>query len=275
MFNWSYNSTYTNEFEEKLKPWLGAEYVIATNSGTAALHLSLLALDIHGHIFKSNTNFSNYIITQALTFIATSNVIQYVGSNPKYIDVDNNQCISVKELTRILKDKKYYSPKAIIPVHLNRKIGEQKEICKLAMECNIPVIEDASQALGIWKLQGDCGAVSFNGNKIMTTGCGGAFCTNSKEIYEKAYKIVNIGRAKGSDIHEIVGYGYRMSGVNALRGLQELEKLPDYIKNKKPKVRDMYTPLTEFPPYKKYFHNELKNTYRIWNEEKALYFEND
>jgi perosamine synthetase len=265
MVNWAYSGEYTKEFEEKLKPWVGTKYVIATNSGTAALHLCLMALEIN----------QGHIITQALTFIATANIIKYQGCFPIFLDVDKNQCLSVSELNKYFKQKCYFIPQAIIPVHLNRNIGDQKGLCKIAKKHKIPVIEDACQALGIWKLQGDCGAVSFNGNKIITTGGGGAFCTNRKDLYERAYQIVNIGRKKNSDFHEIIGYNYRQPSLNARRGIEELEKLPDYLKNKKPRERNMQVPLTEFPPYKQYHNFPLPMTYKLSQTCKGLEFINE
>jgi perosamine synthetase len=240
--------------EQALKPWTGSEYVIATNSGTAALHLANLVLDIR---YKK-------IVTQALTFIATANAIFYCCNVPHFCDVNNQQFLDYNKI-----DISDFG--AIIPVHLNRNVGD----VSVFKQFNVPIIEDACQALGIWKLQGDIGCLSFNGNKIITTGGGGAFCTNRKDLYDKAAKIVNIGREQGSYYHDSIGYNYRMPSYNALRGLQELEKLPDYLKNKKPKERNMYTPLTEFTPYDYALKEDLTNTYRIWKEEKALYFEND
>lgn len=275
MTNWAYSGQYTVDFENKLKPWVGAKYVIATNSGTAALHLCLMALEVA---------YANTVITQALTFIATANVIKYQKAIPVFIDVDNSQCIDHVILEKYLSNNKSNWEsgiatsyiKAIMPVHLNRNIGNQKELCKIAKKYNLPIIIDACQALGIWKLgNADCGAVSFNGNKILTTGGGGAFCTNRKDLYERAYQICNIGRKQNSDYHEIVGYNYRLSSLNALRGIEELKKLPDYLKKKKPKERAMQVPLTEFPLYKEYFTNPLPMTYKIASTCKGLEFNNE
>jgi dTDP-4-amino-4,6-dideoxygalactose transaminase len=217
-------------FEQDLEDYLLQDsYVAALNSGTAAIHLGLILLDV-----KSGDE----VICQSMTFSASANPITYLGATPVFIDSERetwNMCpIALEEaiIDRISKGKK---PKAIIAVHLYGMPFKVDEIVAISKKYQIPILEDSAEALGsAYKGQkcgtfGDIGILSFNGNKIITTSGGGALITKNKKIKEKAIFLATQARDNAPHYqHSEVGYNYRLSNICAGIGrgqMQVLDKL--------------------------------------------------
>ena len=218
-------------FECDIEKYLNQScYVAALSSGTAAIHLALVLLDV-----KSGDE----VICQSKTFTASANPIVYQGATPIFVDSEFetwNMCpeqleIAIKD--RILHGKK---PKAIIAVHLYGMPYKVDEIHSIANQYEIPVIEDSAESLGSSYKGTKCGTfgeiaiLSFNGNKIITTSGGGALVTKSKELKEKAVFLSTQARDKSpAYLHSHIGYNYRMSNVLAGIGRGQMMVLDDYV----------------------------------------------
>ena len=220
-----------NGFEEDLSSFLNQEvHVAALSAGTAALHLALIECGVtHG----------DEVICQSMTFSASANPIAYCGATPVFVDSEKdtwNICpVALEEAIqdRILKGK---TPKAIIAVHLYGMPYKVVEVHAIAEKYNIPVIEDAAEALGsTYKGQaagtfGRFGALSFNGNKIITTSGGGALVCQSIEDKDKAVFLATQARDNAPHYqHSHIGYNYRMSNITAGIGRGQMEVLNDRV----------------------------------------------
>lgn len=224
-----------NGFENDLELYLSNDVkVAALSSGTAALHLALILLDV---------KLGDEVICQSFTFSASANPIMYQGATPIFVDSEIetwNICpIALEEAIkdRIVKGKK---PKAIIAVHLYGMPFKVMEVLKVAAKYNIPLIEDAAEALGSTfegkscGTFGDFGVLSFNGNKIITTSGGGALVTNSKEDKEKAVFLATQARDNAPHYqHSEIGYNYRMSNICAGIGRGQMEVLEEHVSNRR------------------------------------------
>ncbi|WP_135612641.1 DegT/DnrJ/EryC1/StrS aminotransferase family protein [Methanococcoides sp. AM1] len=208
------------EFETTFADYIGTEYAIAVNSGTAALHAALLA---HG-IGKNDE-----VITTSFSFIATANSIMYTGARPVFVDIEP-ETFNIN--TDLIEDSITKDTKAIMPVHLYGHPAEMKQINEIAEDHNLTIIEDACQSHGATyhgKKAGSfgTGAFSFYPTKNMTTGEGGIITTNDSEVARKARMI----RAHGSQeryIHEMIGYNFRMTDIAAAIGLVQLKKVDGF-----------------------------------------------
>lgn len=214
-------------FEKDLKNYLNHDVeVAALSSGTAALHLALIILGIKQ---------GDEVLCQSLTFSASANPIVYVGATPVFIDSEPytwNMCPDSLEIA--IKDRlaKGKLPKAIIVVHLYGMPAKMNEIMEVAQKYNIPVIEDAAEALGSAYQGRKCGTfglmsiLSFNGNKIITTSGGGALVCNTLEQKNKAIYLSTQARENAPHYqHSEIGYNYRMSNVSAGIGRGQMEVL--------------------------------------------------
>lgn len=209
------------EFEEKFAEWVGTDYAIATNSGTAALHVALLSSGI-----KENDE----VITTPFTFIATGNSIVYTGATPIFADIDlDTYTINPDTIEDLITDK----TKAIMPVQLYGQSADMDKIMEIAKKHGLFVIEDAAQAHGAMYNNenvgnmGDIACFSFYPTKNMTTSEGGMITTNNKELAEKA----KLFRAHGSKIkyvHDEIGYNFRSNDIAAAIGLAQLEKIDEF-----------------------------------------------
>lgn len=209
------------EFEEKFANWVGAKYAIATNSGTAALHVALLSCGIGP---------GDEVITTPFTFIATGNAIVYTGATPIFADIDlETYNIDPDTIEDLITDK----TKAILPVQLYGQSANMSKIREIAKKHDLLVIEDAAQAHGAMYndekvgSMGDMACFSFYPTKNMTTSEGGMITTNNKELAEKA----RVFRAHGSNIkykHDEIGYNFRSSDIAAAIGLAQLDKIDDF-----------------------------------------------
>jgi perosamine synthetase len=209
-------SKYLNEFEKKFAEYVGVKYAIATSSCTGALHISLNALGIGQ---------GDEVIVPEVTWVASANAIRYVGATPIFADIDEKTWNISPESIRKLISKK---TKAIIPVHLYGNPCEMDEIMEIARENNLFVVEDAAPSIGAeYKGRktgsfGDFAAFSFQGAKLAVTGEGGMICTNSDELYKKAYRIWDQGRIPGTFWIDELGVKYKMSNIQAALGLGQL-----------------------------------------------------
>jgi len=233
-----------NEFENKLAQFLKKKVeVCVLNSATSAIHLALVLLNV-----KSQDE----VITSTFSFIASANPIAYQGATPIFIDSEKetwNMCpLALKKAIedRISKGKK---PKAIIVVHLYGMPAKMDEILEVAGQYQIPVIEDAAEALGsIYKGRacgtfGLFGVLSFNGNKIITTSGGGALVCHNQEDKDKAVFLSTQARDEAPHYqHSQVGYNYRMSNITAGIGRGQMEVLGERVASRR-KMHDFYIDL--------------------------------
>jgi len=224
-----------NGFEKDIEEYLGeGVFAAALSSGTAALHLALIILDVKP---------DDEVICQSMTFSASANPIVYLGAKPVFVDSENetmNLCpIALEEaiIDGITRNRK---PKAIVMVHLYGMPCKVDEIRNLSDKYEIPIIEDSAEALGsLYKGKscgtfGDIGILSFNGNKIITTSGGGALISKTIEIKNKAVFLSTQARDNAPHYqHSEIGYNYRMSNICAGIGRGQMEVLDDHIKRRR------------------------------------------
>jgi len=241
----SNKSFFVNKFEKKLQKIVKSKYIIAVNSGTAALGICLRALDV-----KKNDE----VITSPLSFVATSNAIRHVGAIPHFVDVDlKNLGIDFVKLEEYLdkitftKNGNLYNKNTkrriscILPVHVFGFPSDIKQMQKLKKKFKLKILEDSAECLGSYFEKkhlgnfGDMGVLSFNGNKIITTGGGGAILTNNKKLFNISRHIASTAK-KNLNFeydHDKVAWNYIMPGINAAFGLAQLDKLKYILKKKK------------------------------------------
>ena len=235
---------YTKKFENELKKFTKSKYVLSVISGTAALHLAIVVLGI-----KENEE----ILLPSMTFVATGNAILYNKSIPHFFDVKEDLLIDFDKLNRYLeKNTKLKNGKcinrntnrvirAIIPMHIFGQMSDMNKLKKLASKFKLLIIEDAAEALGSYYNKkhagtfGHIGTLSFNGNKIITTGMGGAILTNNKKIYLKAKHLAATAKVKSKwdYIHDMLGYNYRLPSLNASIGCSQMKKIEILIQKKR------------------------------------------
>lgn len=227
--NWiSSIGKYVTRFEEMFAQFCGTRYAIATSSGTAALHLSLLALEIGK---------GDEVIIPNLSFVASANSVLYCGAQPIFVDVDrttwNIDPLKIEE--RITE-----RTKAIMAVHLYGQPCEMDKIIAIAKNHNLKVIEDAAEAHGAeYKNRrvgsiGDFGTFSFYGNKIITTGEGGMITTNNLELAEKIRMLRDHAMSPSRRYwHDLLGYNYRLTNIQAAIGVAQMEQIDSFIEKKR------------------------------------------
>ena len=236
---------FVDQFENKIAKYINIKYAIATTNGTSALHTSLIL---------ANVDQNCEVITQSLNFVASCNAISYCNAKPIFIDVDRDTMgLSPSSLriflenNAIVKNKICINTKtnkvikACIPMHSYGHPSKIEEIKKICDEYNIFLIEDAAESLGsFYKGKhtgtfGKLGTISFNGNKIITAGGGGCIVTNDKVLARKAKHLTTTAKTphKWEFYHDMIGYNYRMPNLNAALLIAQLEKLNDFIINKR------------------------------------------
>ena len=218
------------EFEKKLASYIGTKYCIAFNSGTSAGHAALLAININ----------SGEVIVPSFTFISTANWPLMVNAKPKFVDIEEENFGLNPER---VKSEITKNTKAIIPIHYGGLPCKIIEINRIARNKKIPLIEDCAEALGT-KIKGvsvgtfgQMSIFSFAPNKILTTGEGGAICTDSRKIFEKLQLIRSHGRLINENYFKTsqlpnyisIGYNWRMSSMTAALGLSQFDKLDRII----------------------------------------------
>ncbi|MHA1200320.1 MAG: DegT/DnrJ/EryC1/StrS family aminotransferase [Candidatus Heimdallarchaeaceae archaeon] len=220
------------KFEEEFAAYIDVKHAIAVNSGTTALHLSLLALGIGE---------GDYVLTTTFSFIATANAIRYTGAEPLFADISlDDYNLDISQLESIIK-KKNGKIQAIVPVHLYGYPVNMDEINRIAEENNLKVVEDACQSHGgSYKNHkmgalSDSAAFSFYPSKNMTVGGdGGMITTNNSDIADKIKVLRDCGRSKNDgNIHEEIGYTARLNTVNAAIGRIQLKRLDSWIEKRR------------------------------------------
>jgi perosamine synthetase len=234
---------YVDKFEEGLANYIGVKKTVCCVNGTSALHIALKVLEIGP---------GDEVIVPTLTFIAPVNAVKYVGAEPVFMDCDDNYNLDIEKFENFLLEECEVMSgecfnvrtrkriKAVIPVHLFGTPVDMDPLIKICKKYDIKIIEDACEALGseykgkkVGSL-GDIACFSFNGNKIITTGAGGALVTNNEKLAEKAKYLTRQAKDDPVDyVHHEIGYNYRMSNVLAAMGVGQLEKLDEYVKIKR------------------------------------------
>lgn len=222
------NTPVIKEFESAVSQVTGVKYVSSCSSGTAALHLSLLGLGIHK---------GDEVLIPSLSYIATANAVSYVGGTPIFVDIEKDSW----QIDPYLIEKNITKrTKAIIPVHLYGGVPNLIEIEKIAKKYSLKIIHDTAEALGS-KYNGkyatgykDVSVLSFFPNKVITTGEGGAVCTNNKKIFDLVEKLKSQGlKGKREYVHSHIGYNYRMTSMSASLGLSQINRVDSYILKKR------------------------------------------
>ena len=215
---------YINKFEESFEQFCNVKHCVATSNGTVALQLALEALGV---------GVSDEVIVPELTFVATANAVSHCGATPVFADVDvNSWCINPEKIAGLINAK----TKAIIPVHLYGNPSAMAQINDLAKKYSLYVIEDAAEAHGaeyhgrkVGSL-GDVGIFSFYGNKIITTGEGGALTTDSDQIAERARFLRDHAMDKDRRYwHTDIGFNFRITNVQAAIGVAQMRNIEKFI----------------------------------------------
>lgn len=236
---------YVDLFEKGLADYLGVKHVVAVNNGTAALHVALLLAGV-----KSGDE----VITPALSFVATANAAKYCGAMPHFVDSDEKSLgIDPDKLASYLADILEYRADgwvnrhtgrrlaAIVPMHTFGHPVDMDALNAVAQKYDLPVVEDAAESLGS-RYKGSMtgslslmSAISFNGNKIMTTGGGGAIATNDTQLALEAKHLTTTAKVphRWAFNHDRIGFNYRMPNLNAALGCAQLEQMPGFIAKKR------------------------------------------
>lgn len=221
-------SPYVERFGIEFAEWNGNRYAFPVNSGTSALHLSAATLGVGR---------GDEVIMPSFTMVATANAVKYLGAEPVFADIEPDTWnISPESIEEKITEK----TKAIIPVHIYGHPCEITDIMKLAWDHDLYVIEDCAEAHGAQykgkhtETFGDLNCYSFYANKIITTGEGGIITTDNQELYERAKWLGAhaFGKQGHHYWHTEVGYGYRMTGMQAALGLSQLQRIDYYIQKR-------------------------------------------
>jgi aminotransferase in exopolysaccharide biosynthesis len=232
--------------------YTGAKYAVAAMNGTSALHIALLMAGVTA---------KDEVITQPLTFIATANAISYTGAAPVFVDVDKDTMglspASMEEFlfanTEMRNDGFCYNKvsgrriAACVPMHTFGHPVKLDELVGLCKKYHIALIEDAAESIGsTYKGKhtgtfGKLGILSFNGNKVITTGGGGMILTDDEEIAKHAKHITTQAKVphRWEFVHDEIAYNYRLTNINAALGCAQMESLPQFIKSKR-KLAETY-----------------------------------
>lgn len=240
---------FVDEFERRLGEFLGVEDVVALSSGTAAIHLALVMAGVKA---------GDEVICQDLTFSASCNPIVYLGATPVFVDSEpttwnmDPDLMEAAIVDRHAKTGRY--PSAIVAVHLYGMPADMQRINDVAARYGIPVIEDAAEALGSTYKGLSCGtlglygALSFNGNKIITTSGGGALICPDKEASDRVKYLSTQARdPRPYYYHTTIGYNYRLSNVSAAIGCAQVENLPDRVARRRA-IHEFYKERLELIP---------------------------
>lgn len=256
MSTWiSSSGEYIGRFENEFSSYSDCEYGVACSNGTVAIHLALVALGIGE---------GDEVIVPDLTFAATINTVLHANATPVIVDVEENSwCIDPKEIEKAITSK----TKAIIPVHIYGQACDMDAIMNIAKKHKLKVIEDCAEAHGAMfggkKVGsfGDIGCFSFYGNKVITTGEGGMCVTNSPELDEKMRVLRDHGMSKTKRYwHDVIGYNYRMTNLQAAIGLAQLERIEEIHKNRK-MYEENYKEILD--PKSFTFQQDIENRTRI------------
>ena len=236
---------FVDRFEQDLAQYTGAKYVVATVNGTAALHIALKLAGVMQ---------DDEVLVPALTFVATANAVTYCNATPHFVDSEESTLgIDVAKLRSYLLDHTKIIAgqcvntisgriiRAVVPMHTFGHPVDMDGLMDLALEFKLVVVEDAAESLGsTYKgthtgTFGRLGVLSFNGNKTITTGGGGAILTNDPELARRAKHLTTTAKLPHAweYRHDEVGYNYRMPNINAALGCAQLEHLPQLLESKR------------------------------------------
>ncbi len=257
----SSSGEWVSRFENLISEFTGSNYAIAVSNGTDALRLAL-------HIIGVKKG--NEVMIPPLSFVATANAVSHLGATPHFVDIESDSLgmcplALEKRLNQVglIKEGELFNKitgnkiSAVLPVHIFGLPSKIEEIRLICSKWKLPLIEDAAEALGSFiktKAEsihcgclGDIGTLSFNGNKIITTGGGGALLTNNKEIAESAKHLSTTAKKKHpwNFYHDKVGWNDRLPNINAALGVSQIEKIKDKLISK----RNLHK------RYLKYFHD--------------------
>ena len=224
-----------DDFEHRLEKYLDTDAVVALSAGTAAIHLGLVMLGVAP---------GDEVICQSFTFAASANPIIYQGARPVFVDSEAGSWnMDPEQLERAIVERRRITgryPKAVIPVDLYGMPARLDEICDIASRYGIPVLEDAAEALGsVYKgckcsTWGNYGALSFNGNKIITTSGGGALvCPDKESAGRVKFYATQARENRPYYYHETIGYNYRLSNISAGIGCGQMEVLEPHIESRR------------------------------------------
>lgn len=236
---------YVDGFEQQLAQYTGAKHAVATVNGTAALHLAYQLAGITA---------ADEVFCPSLTFIATANALTYLGATPHFVDVDAARLtVCPKKLEehillrcdiqgqQLINRTTGRVIRALVVMHSFGHPADMDALLELSKRYHFVIIEDAAESLGSYYknrhtgLHGLIAALSFNGNKIITTGGGGAILTNNSELATRAKHLSTQAKLLHAYeyVHDATGYNYRMPNINAALGVAQLEKLPDFLARKR------------------------------------------
>jgi perosamine synthetase len=281
--NWiSSVGSYVDRFEASLASFTGAKFAISTVNGTAALHISLLLAGVEQN---------DYVIIPNITFIASANAVAYLKASPILMDVKegswqmdldllkdflrnkteiiNNNCV-LKTNNRIIR--------CIMPVHVLGNMCDMEKLMAIANTYSLNVVEDATESLGSYykgKHSGTFGlfgCVSFNGNKIITTGGGGMILTNNETLAKKAKHITTQAKSDPFEyVHDEIGYNYRLVNLLAAIGLAQMEQLPGFLTHKSALMLNYKIQLGHIPGFRS---QEISSDVRSNNWLQTFVFKN-
>lgn len=236
---------FCDRFESALVEYTGAKRAVLTVNGTSALHLSLILAGV-----KENDE----VLVPSFTFVATANAVRYCGAVPHFIEIEDQSLgLDIAKLsqwlettTEVRKDgvwNKYTGRRirCLVPMHTFGHAVDMDALNVAAAQFGLPVIEDAAESLGAYykdRHTGNdslCAAISFNGNKIITTGGGGAILTNDEDLADRAKHLSTTAKIPHSweMRHDAIGFNYRMPALNAALGCAQIEKLPNFVEKKR------------------------------------------
>lgn len=237
---------YVPQFEKAIQSYTGSHRVVATVNGTSALHIALKLLGVCS---------GDLVITQPLTFVATCNAISYLDAEPIFLDVDEDTLgLSPNAVSEWLKNNAFIDSesccihkesgrkiKALLPMHTFGHPSKIDELSLVANEWNLYLLEDAAESMGSFFNKrhvgtfGNLGILSFNGNKLITTGGGGAVLCPDSLMADKAKHMTTTAKKdhKYEFLHDSIGYNYRMPNINAALGVAQLEQLEQKIERKR------------------------------------------
>ncbi|PTX16335.1 aminotransferase, LLPSF_NHT_00031 family [Halanaerobium congolense] len=239
---------FITEFEKKVAEYTGVDDAVGVQSGTAALHLAFQILGVE---------VGDEVIVPTVTFIATVNPITYLGAKPIFMDCDDSLNMDLDKLESFLEDECSLTENGLINEKTNNKIKaltvvnvfgnpiDMERVIEIAQKYNLKVVEDAAESLGSFYKGGkykdrhtgtigDIGVLSFNANKILTTGGGGMILSNDKDILERA-RFLSV-QAKTNPLyfeHDEIGYNYRLTNIAAAFGTKQIDKIEDFVEIKK------------------------------------------
>lgn len=250
--NWvSSVGSYVNKFEEVTAKFTGAKYAIATSNGTAALHISLILAGV---------GFNDLVIAPNITFVATINALKYTGALPILFDVDDQTWQMdlnlveefLFEKTSNVNGKCVFNEtgqivKAILPVHIFGNMCDMDLLITISQKYNLVIVEDSTEALGsFYKGKhagtfGLFGTISYNGNKLITTGGGGMILTNDEQLGKRAKHLTTTAKRDGQPtyFHDEIGYNYRLVNLLAAMGVAQMENLENFLSTKI-KIKEFY-----------------------------------